>query len=246
MPSADSTVASLAWVFRPQGDGPFRLAVIAHASTQNPIRRAQMKQPEYRALASWLVARGFAVVIPERPGHGATGGAYLEDQGGCADADYARSGAATATSIAAAADYMRTQSFARKDGGVVIGHSAGGWGALALDPRKVAGVAQIVVFAPGRGGRADNRADNVCARDRLIEVASRFGQGARVPVTWLIAENDSYFPPALSRRLADAFARGGARVDFRVLPAFGNEGHDLLESDGGEKIWSEALSRALR
>ena len=64
--------------------------MIAHASTQNVLHRALMPQPEYRALASWLVARGFAVLVPERPGHGATGGHYLEDQGGCDEADYAQ------------------------------------------------------------------------------------------------------------------------------------------------------------
>jgi hypothetical protein len=31
----------------------------AHASTQNVLRRAQMPQPEYRAPAGWLLARGF-------------------------------------------------------------------------------------------------------------------------------------------------------------------------------------------
>ena len=103
-------------LFRPPGDGPFRLAVIAHASTQNVLRRAQMPQPEYRALAAWLVARGFAVLVPERPGHGATGGRYLEDQGGCDEADYSRAGRATADEIAAALDYLRGQSFVRPDG----------------------------------------------------------------------------------------------------------------------------------
>lgn len=244
VPSADSSVASRALLFRPQGEGPFRLALIAHASTQNPIRRAQMKQPEYRALASWLVARGFAVIIPERPGHGATGGTYLEDQGGCADADYARSGEATAASIAAAVDFMRAQPSVRKDGVVVIGHSAGGWGTLALDTRNTTGVARIVVFAPGRGGRADNRANNVCAQEKLIEAAARFGRGAGVPVTWLVAENDSYFSPAFSRRLADAFAKGGARVDFRVLPAFGSDGHEVAEK-GDEKVWGDVLGRTI-
>ena len=97
-----------------------------------------MPQPEYRALAAFLVARGFAVLVPERPGHGATGGKYLEDQGGCDEADYARSGRATADEIRAALDFMRRQSFIRPDGVVIVGHSAGGWGALALageDPK---------------------------------------------------------------------------------------------------------------
>jgi alpha-beta hydrolase superfamily lysophospholipase len=82
VPSPAMDAAAHALLFRPVGDGPFPLAVIAHASTQNVLRRAQMPQPEYRALAAWLVARGFAVLVPERPGHGATGGRYLEDQGG--------------------------------------------------------------------------------------------------------------------------------------------------------------------
>ena len=87
VPSPDRDTAAHALLFRPPGDGPFRLALIAHASTQNVLRRAQMSQPEYRALAAWLVARGFAVLVPERLGHGATGGKYLEDQGGCDEAN---------------------------------------------------------------------------------------------------------------------------------------------------------------
>src|SRR6267143_6262940 len=129
VPSPDPDTAAHALLFRPPGDGPFRLAVIAHASTQNVLRRAQMPQPEYRALAAWLVAQGFAVLVPERPGHSATGGRYLEDQGGCDEADYFRSGRATADAIASAADFMRKQSFIKPNGIVIVGHSAGGWGA---------------------------------------------------------------------------------------------------------------------
>src|ERR1700736_4596516 len=120
VPSPDPDNAARAMLFRPPGDGPFRLAVIAHASVQNVLLRAQMPQPEYHALAAWLVARGFAVLVPERPGHGATGGKYLEDQGGCDEADYSRSGYATADSIKAALGYLREQPFVRQDGMVVI------------------------------------------------------------------------------------------------------------------------------
>ena len=141
VPSPDTATDSPALLYRPAGDGPFRLAVIAHASTQNALRRAQMPQPDYGALASALVARGFAVLVPERPGHGATGGRYLEDQGGCDDADYVKAGRATAAAIRVAIDFMRTQPFIRNDGVLVVGHSAGGWGALALaasDPKRIA------------------------------------------------------------------------------------------------------------
>src|SRR5260370_31990337 len=115
VPSPDSDRPAHAVLFRPPGDGPFRLALIAHASTQNVLRRAQMPQPEYRALAAVLVARGFAVLVPERSGHGATGGKYLEDQGGCDEANYSRSGYATADSIEAALSYLREQPFIRHE-----------------------------------------------------------------------------------------------------------------------------------
>src|SRR3954452_16134496 len=163
VPSPDLATEAHAVLFRPPGEGPFPLAVIAHASTQNVMRRAQMPQPEYRALAAWLVARGFAVLVPERSGHGATGGHYLEDQGGCDEADYAKAGRATADSIVTAMDFMRGQSFVRRDGLVIVGHSAGAWGALALAARNPQGLSAIVAFAPGRGGHANDFPDQVCA-----------------------------------------------------------------------------------
>jgi dienelactone hydrolase len=226
--------------------GPFPLAIIAHATSQNVLRRAQMPQPEYRALATWLVARGFAVLVPERPGHGATAGPYLEDQGGCDEADYAKAGRATADSIAAALNFMRGQSFVRQDGAVIVGHSAGAWGALALAGRNPPGVAAIIAFAPGRGGHANDLPNQVCALHTLVSAAAEFGKGARVPVTWLVAANDSYFSPALSRQMSDAFRAGGGRADFRVLAAAGSEGHWLVETDGGVKAVGPELDRALR
>ncbi len=246
VPSPDSATAAHAILFRPPGEGPFPLAIVAHATSQNVLRRAQMPQPEYRALAAWLVARGFAVLVPERPGHGATGGPYLEDQGGCDEADYAKAGRATADSIAAVLDFMRGQSFARQDGVVIVGHSAGAWGALALASRNTQGVSAIVAFAPGRGGHANDLPNQVCAPHTLISAAAEFGKSARAPVTWLVAANDTYFSPALSRQIADAFRAAGGKVDFRVLAASGSEGHWLPETDGGMKAAGPELDRALK
>ena len=245
LPSPDPDIVAHALLFRPRGEGPFPLALIAHASAQDAARRAQMPQPEYGALAAWLVAHGYAVLVPERPGHGATGGKYLEDHGGCDDANYSRAGYATADSIKAALSYLEGESFVRPGGAVVIGHSAGGWGALALaseDPKIVAG---IVAFAPGRGGRTNDQPNQVCAPRTLIASAAEFGADARVPVTWLVAANDSTFSPELSRQMEDAFRAGGDKVDFRILPALGSDGHSLPEVDGGESSFGPALEAAL-
>jgi dienelactone hydrolase len=246
VPSPDRDAASHAVLFRPPGEGPFRLAVIAHASTQNVLLRAQMPQPEYRTLASFWVARGFAVLVPERPGHGATGGKYLEDQRGCDEADYAYSGRATAKEISAAVTYLHGQPFIRRDGTVVIGHSAGGWGALALANADPAEVSSIIVFSPGRGGHANDFPNQICAPHTLLAAAGEFGHGARIPVSWLVAANDSYFSPDFSRKLADAFRAGGGKADFRVLPAYDGEGHWLAETENGVKLAAGELDRVLK
>lgn len=244
IPAPDGATAR-AVLFRPSGAGPFPLAVIAHATTQNVLRRAQMPQPQYRALAAWLVARGFAVLVPERPGHGG-GGKYLEDQGGCDEADYAKAGRATADEIAAALGFIRQQSFIRPGAAVVIGHSAGAWGTLAMARDDPKDIAAIVAFAPGRGGHANDFPNRICAPHTLVAAAGEFGKQARIKVTWLVAANDSYFSTAFSRQLADAFRSGGGKADFRVLPAHGSEGHWLAESESGVALAATDLDRALK
>src|SRR5258708_8340555 len=60
----------------------FPLAVINHGTTQNAERRNALPLPRFETLTRWFVRRGYAVVVPERPGHGETRGTYAEDQGG--------------------------------------------------------------------------------------------------------------------------------------------------------------------
>src|SRR5258707_9004541 len=57
VPSPDPDVAARAILFRPPGDGPFRLSLISHAPPQNRLRRAPMPPSEYPAPAALFVAR---------------------------------------------------------------------------------------------------------------------------------------------------------------------------------------------
>src|SRR5271167_1723226 len=106
IPSPQPGVLMRATVYRPQRAGASPLAVINHGSDQNEIRRFNYATPTYPTSAHWFAQRGYAVVVPQRPGHGQTGGRYLEDQGSCADADYLGAGLGTSASIQAAIDYM--------------------------------------------------------------------------------------------------------------------------------------------
>ena len=228
--------AAHALLFRPPGDGPFRLAVIAHATTQNVLRRAQMPQPDYKALAAWLVARGFAVLVPERLGHGATGGKYLEDQGGCDEADYISSGRATADQISGGAGFSAQATF----------HPAGWHGCDRPFRRRVGragaggaktrkAIALIIAFAPGRGGHANDFPNLVCAPHTLL------AGGEPIWPRRPRARSHGWCQPMIDisrphsrRQLADAFRAGGGKVDFRALPALWQRG-PLAAGDRGRR-----------
>ncbi len=232
IPSSVPGLSMRAYLFRPQGAGPFPLAVINHGSEEDQWQRAGMPMPEFSALTARSLAHGYAVILPQRPGHGDTGGPYLETQGSCDNADFARSGLATADSIAAAITYMAKQPFIRPTGVVVVGNSAGGWGALALASRNPANVAAVINFAGGRGGHDNDSPGVNCSPDHLVSAAAAYGRTARIPTLWLYAANDTYFPPALSGRMADAYRAAGGKAEYDLLPAVGSEGHALALTEG--------------
>ena len=235
-------------VLRPPGRGPFPLAIINHGSSESSLERAEFPPPYYPVLSQWLLDRGYAVSLPLRPGHGATGGPYFEDQGRCENPDYVKAGLGAAASIQAAIDFLTAQRDVRKTQVLVLGQSAGGWGALALASRNPAAVRAVVNLAGGRGGHANGEPNNNCAPDRLIEAAGAFGNAAKIPTLWLYAENDSYFAPALSnmmyRRFAAA-AAAGESSEYHLLPPFGPEGHLLADSGEAIGLWTPILGKFL-
>lgn len=245
IPSPGKGVPMHAILFRPAGDGPFPLAIINHGSSEDARERKRQKLAEFPYLSAWLVARGYAVLLPQRPGHGATGGSYLEAQGWCRSPDYIRAGEGTAQSILAAYKYMHEQEFIAAERTIIVGNSAGGWGALAFAGEAPDGVAGVVNFVGGRGGRDQNRADNNCAPDKLVEAAGVFGAAAKVPTLWLYAENDTFFGPELSQRIAAAFVAAGGDAEYHLLPAVRGDGHALMSTAGEEATWAPYLKKFL-
>ena len=244
-PSPAKGTAIRASLYRPAGGGAVRLAIVNHASEQDSDRRALMPPPAYPELTVWLLSRGYAVLVPQRPGHGRTGGPYLEDQGPCRNADFVAAGNGTADSIAAAIAFMRTDRSIRNDGIVVIGNSAGGFGALALAARNPTGVSAIVNFSGGRGGHDRGRPLHNCSPERLVAAAAEFGRTARLPTLWLYAANDTYFPPDLSGRMVEAYRKAGGRAEYYLVPAIPGEGHALIQAPLDVALWTRYLETFL-
>jgi dienelactone hydrolase len=247
IPSPEPGVMMRAYLFRPPGDGPFPLAVINHGSEEDPFLRVHQAMPAFDRLTAWFLARGYAVLLPQRPGHGATGGRYLESQGrDCGHARFYEAGLGAARSIAAAIAFMAAEPFIRPGKAVVVGNSAGGWGALALASTNPPDVAAVINFAGGRGGHDPTAPGGSCAPDRLVAAAAAYGRTARIPTLWLYAANDSYFPPALSQRMADAYRAAGGSAEYHLLPALAGDGHGLAFTAEGAAAWGPVVERFVR
>jgi len=246
LPSGDPAIAQRATVFRPAGSGETRLPLVVINHGTSEANRISVSMPVYYWLSRWFVERGYAVVLPQRRGHGATGGNLVEAIGDCSSPHHYRSGLIAAEDVGAAVSYMAQQPFVDPARIVVAGISTGGWASLALAGSRPDLVAAVVNFAGGRGGHAWGRNGAVCGEAELIEAAGEYAHTARAPTLWLYAQNDSYFGPKLAARMAAAWKAGGGGVEYVPLGAYGQEGHAIADDRAGWDLWGDSLDRFLK
>lgn len=255
LPSGTAGVALRATVFRPvishaiaapapaSIEIPRPLVVINHGTSE--LTRESTGMPVYYWLSRWFVDRGYIVVLPQRRGHGATGGDLAEGGDSCSNPDHYRAGQVAADDIDAVVDYMSGQPFVAKSSTVVVGISTGGWASLALAARNSPQVRAVVNFAGGRGGHAWGQPSLICGAERLIAAAERFGAESVIPTLWLYADNDSYFSPKLAETMSVAWTSAGGKAELYLLPAFRHEGHALADDRAGWQLWGSYLDAFL-
>ena len=164
LPSASPDIDQRTTVFRPPNDAPMPAGATEVVDTSGGPRRRPMvvinhgtseatrlavSMPVYYWLSRWFVERGYVVVLPQRRGHGATGGDLVEAHDSCAKPDHYDAGRAASDDIAAAIDYMARQPFVDPTRTIVVGVSTGGWAALALAARNLPNVRAVINFAGG-------------------------------------------------------------------------------------------------
>ena len=160
-------------ICRPAGDAPAPVVLINHGSPPDAGARPAMRPASCESEAvQWFLARGYLVVLGMRRGYGETGGPWAEDFGpGCGAEGYARAGLESARDLDALVTYATALPFARPDGVVVVGQSAGGWATVAYDSRPHPKVAAMVNMAGGRGGHQQQLANHNCRPDELARAA---------------------------------------------------------------------------
>src|ERR1700704_1793695 len=235
-----------AYLVRPVGDGPFPLVIMNHGVSLNPRDRSFFPLVEFRDAAKWFASRGYLVVAPVGTGYGAAAidipergiyGPFFSKVGKCTNPNFHQAGLAVAQVDLWIIDYLAAEKRIIPKDVIVVGQSAGGWASIALSSVNPPPVKAIITFAAGRGGRVDGKPNKNCAPDKLVEAAGEFGRSARVPMLWIYAENDSFFGPALSKRMHAAYTGVGGNAEYHMLPAFGSDGHFLIDSADAIPLW---------
>lgn len=222
-------------VFRPAGPGPFPLLLMNHGKQAGPARLQQRERFIY--MATEFVRRGYAVMLPMRAGYAQSTGAYRD--AGC---DMLANAQGQARDVLAALAYARRQSWVDPQRIVVAGQSYGGMAALALATRALPGVRGVLNFSGGL--RVD--APGCDWQAALARAFATLGVDNRIPSLWLYGANDSYFGPALARRLYNSFAGSGGRAELVAYGPFKRDAHLTLGSRDGVAVWLPATLRFLR
>lgn len=247
LPSGDPARPMRATVFQPvrlKQDVRRPVAVINHGTDE--MTRLSVSMPVYYWLSRWFVDRGYVVVLPQRRGHGATGGELSESVGSCENADHYASGVIAANDIASAVDFMTQQPFAQSTNAVVVGISTGGWASLALAARNPPNVAAVVNFAGGRGGHAYGQDNEVCNRAGLQSAARLYGARSRTPTIWYYSENDTFFGPQLAESLSRGWRNAGGSVEAHFLAPYAMDGHTIADNRAGWDLWGATLEDFFR
>jgi dienelactone hydrolase len=248
------TLPTLAYVAHPVGKGPFPLVIMNHGVSLNARERGFFPLVEFRDAALWFARRGNMVVAPTGSGYGAGAldvaerglfSIFYSKIGKCDNPNFHDAGLAVALLDKWIIDSMTEQKQIAPDKVIVVGQSAGGWAGIALSSRNLPSVRAIITFAAGRGGRVGGQPNNNCAPDKLVEATGDFGRTARTPMLWIYIENDTFFGPALSKRMHDAYIGAGGDAEYHLLPPFGSEGHFLIDNVDAVPLWAPLVSSFL-
>lgn len=234
--------------FRPRGNGPFPWIVHSHGSATTVEENRAMGRNRNPGLARQWVQRGYAILVPVRRGYGASGGKFGDSFGGCeGPPDFRRAGEGAARDLLAVVDWAKAQPDLDAKRWLLAGQSAGGFASIYAASKRPAGLAAVLAFAPGRGGRPDTHPGETCASDRMAELFAAIAPQIAVPVLWFYAENDEYIGPRVAKLWFESFRAAGGRGELVMIPPFPERrGHAVFSSPEGVPLWTAAVARFVK
>lgn len=229
--------------FREPGQASYPVMVLNHGRAPDPDARRTVGRIRLQQPAAYFASLGFEVIVPTRIGYGATGGVDIENTGSCAQRDYEPVFRAAALQVLQVMRAVAQRPEVDGSRVVLLGQSFGGAISIAVAAQNPPGLRLAINFAGGAGGDPRLRPGNPCAPERMGDLFADYGARAHVPTLWIYAENDRYMGN-YPLDWFSAFRGAGGEGQFKSVPAFGRDGHQLFAS--GFEIWKPLVDEALR
>jgi dienelactone hydrolase len=222
-------------VLKPEGQGPFPLAVMNHGSAEPGQSPADMPRSRASFQAFYFLSRGYAVVLPMQRGFAESDGHLAPF--GC---DLVRLGAENAKDIEAVLGAVAYDPEIDASRVVVAGQSFGGWNTLSLGADAPGRIKGLMIFSGGV------RTSDCHDQDRaLVDGAERLARRTSVPSIWFYAQNDALFPPPLWRAMYQSYTAAGGQAQLVDVGVVGENGHKFTAYGSSLKLWTPAADAFL-
>ena len=226
---------------RVDGPGKKPLAILPHGTSHAADDRAHLTPWAQLPQALWFARRGYVALVVIRDGYGRSGGVMDGHGNGCGQqGSFREAGEESARQLKEAIRFMAGQPEVDATRVLSVGVSTGGFAQVALSADPPPGLRAAISFAGGRGG--NGKGDN-CDLDGVTSAFRAFGKKSRVPMLWLYAENDKWFPPPMAARFEKAFHEGGGQDQFVMVGPDGEDGHGYYRHTSA---WTDQVEEFLR
>lgn len=232
-------------VFKPEGDGPFPLAVINHGSTGSGRDASFFKNTWVNTwLADLLNEHNYIVAFPQRRGRGKSTGLYDEgfqedrSEGYTCDAAISLAGFDRAIDdLKAVVHALQSRNDVSDQPILVGGQSRGGALSIAYAGDNNNSVKGVINFVGGWSGK-------LCGTvDEINQTVFKRGGGFRGETIWLYGKEDIFYSIEHSRRNFATFQDEGGQGEFLEYKVRGeNNGHWLMFVP---PLWEDALEEYL-
>jgi dienelactone hydrolase len=229
-------------IVRPDDDKPHPLAVINHG--YDPTNYKTRYIDDFQRQTIELARRGWTAVAFSRRGYGNSEGKMAEKMGSCLGTSVVRGGVEPTVDIKEVIRLMSVRSYVDASKVLAIGHSGGGYAMIALTANPPPGLVAAINFAGAV--RATTPDLQSCYSEILTKIVGRLGKHSRTPMLWVYAENDTFSPADLGRRLHAAFTLSGGTAEFISGTWFGAEGHDLFFQPASIPVWTPIVDAFLQ
>lgn len=205
---------------RPNDSLPHPLIIMTHGRDGPYPQRNPAEVEGYKNICNALAQRGYVVMLLVRRGYGNSDGPDSELK----NTPY-ECGLEAAKDLLSAVEYMKTQSYVDPNKIVVMGHSQGGWAAIAFSTLKVDGVLGTVNLSGGTNYADINSDPSPTTHSKWISDCGEYGKINMIPTLWIYSPNDQSIPGDTSQSMFDSFQKNGGKGTFVMKPAYSTNGH---------------------